>query len=66
VAQIDWYKLNNWTPQQRQALYMVWQLIDGKRTVQHIKDTLRASHPPALVDEALRMLQTMKVIMITP
>lgn len=64
IAAIDWRWLHNWTTQQCQSLSMVWQLIDGRRTVGEIKDALVTSHPPALVDESLRVLRDLKVIAI--
>ncbi len=64
ITQIDWRRLYNRTDQQRQTLYMVWQLIDGRRTTRDIKDALGASYPDAFVDEILRVLLDMKVIII--
>ncbi len=64
IATLNWHWFHNWTPQQRQALFMVWRLIDGKHTIWDIKEALKASHSPALVDEALQMLLTLKVIVL--
>ncbi|WP_220195438.1 hypothetical protein [Ktedonospora formicarum] len=64
VAAIDWHWFHNWIPQQRQALFMVWRLIDGRHTVWEIKEALQASHPPALVDEALKTLLALNVIVM--
>ncbi|GHO47043.1 hypothetical protein [Ktedonospora formicarum] len=64
VAVMNWHWFHNWTPQQRQALFMVWRLIDGRHTVWEIKEALQASHAPTLVDEILNALLTLKVIIL--
>lgn len=55
--------LSNWTPQQKEPLYAVLGLINGERTVEDIKTATR--FPPNLVDELLRILLRLNVIVIS-
>ena len=54
IAPLPWERLGNWTVGQKQMLYSVWRMIDGRRTVQEIKAGV--SLPPQVVNEALQIL----------
>src|SRR5579859_721268 len=63
VATLHWEQLSNWTPEQKQILYNILMVIDGRRTIQEIK-----AHPtlsPQIVNEALRILLALHVIAIS-
>jgi hypothetical protein len=62
VAPLDLTMLAGWTEQQKLWLSKVYQTIDGQRNIEHIKK--RVSLPPNVVEEALRILLTLKVIVI--
>jgi hypothetical protein len=64
VARLNWIQLRSWSYEQRQAVYLVWQLIDGKRTVQEIYMALSNELPAARVNEVLKFLFDIKVITI--
>lgn len=64
IAAINWHWFHNWSPQQRQALFMVWRLINGRHTVWDIKEALKTTHSPALVEEVLQTLLTLKIIVL--
>ena len=62
IALLDVEKLEGWTHRQKRMLSLVFDVIDGQRTVEVIlTDT---PLPPTVVEEALRILLAMKVIII--
>jgi len=62
VSSLPQEQLQAWTPQRRDALYITLTNIDGMNTVEEIKDLV--PFPRDLVDELLRLLLEMKVIVI--
>lgn len=54
--------LSNWTPQQKDMLFTIFNMIDGTRTIEDIRRM--APFPPDLVDELLQILLQLKVIVI--
>lgn len=53
-------RLQGWTPQQVDTLYMVLVAIDGKRTIEEVK--LAVPLPSDLIDELLRILFELNII----
>ena len=64
IAPLDWKQLRTWTVRQQQMLSIVWQLIDGKRSIHDIRTATGSSLPVAVVDEALHVLLELRVIVI--
>jgi hypothetical protein len=62
VAPLNLTELAGWTEQHKLLLSTVYQAIDGQRNIEQIKK--RVSLPPNVVEEALRILLTLKVIVI--
>ena len=62
VSTVPWNRLSTWSTQQRDALYNVLMTINGERNVEHIK--ARVPLPPEAVDELLRILLELNVIVI--
>lgn len=62
IAHLDLEKLDGWTTRQKMMLSIVFDLIDGQRTIEDIKAD--APLPPPIVEEALRVLLSLKVITI--
>jgi len=60
ISIIDWERLSIWTFEQKQMLYTVLKMIDGRRSVQEIKASVPLT--PHLVDETLRILLALQVI----
>jgi hypothetical protein len=52
------------TLQQRRRFFLVWQEIDGKRTVEDIKADLGISLPEAVIEEILKTLLKLNLIVI--
>nr|MBA2678468.1 hypothetical protein [Ktedonobacteraceae bacterium] len=63
ILALNWDWLSAWTPQQKDAVYTVLTTINGEHTIEDIKGVVPL--PPALVDEILRMLLELKVIVIS-
>lgn len=63
VSAFPWDRLNGWTPQQRDALYIVLTSINGTRTLENIADMVRL--PLNLVEELMRILLDLNVITIS-
>lgn len=64
VAPLNREWLRDLTLQQRQMLQLVWNAIDGQRTVGQIKALTQSSIPVSVVDAALRFLIEWKVVVI--
>jgi hypothetical protein len=62
IARLNWIQFRTWSYEQRQAIYLVWQLIDGKRTLQEIQIALSDTLSVARVNEVVRLLIDLKVI----
>ncbi len=62
ISSLPWERLNGWSPQQRDALYVVLATIDGMHTVEEI--THMVYLPIALVEELLLILLELNVIAI--
>ncbi len=63
VSVLTWDRLNAQIPQQREALYTLLTAINGERTVEDIKEAV--PFPPELVDDLLRTLLELKVIVLS-
>ncbi len=64
VSSIPGDRLLSCTLPQRRIFIMVWQAIDGKKTVQGIKATLAASFSHTVVDEILHILIEWNIVII--
>jgi hypothetical protein len=64
IATLELEKLEGWTSKQKLMLSMVYETVDGQRTIDQIK--LEAPLPPDVTEEALRILFALKVITIVP
>lgn len=63
IAPLDIEKLEGWTARQKRMLLLVFEGIDGQRTIEEIlADT---PLPPPVIEEGLRILLAMRVIIIT-
>jgi len=62
LATLDLDKLENWTHRQKLTLSIVFDVIDGQRSIEDIKNDVPL--PPDIVEEALRLLMAMKVVAI--
>lgn len=62
IAALDLDRLENWTYRQKLMLSIVFDAIDGHRSIEDIKNDVPL--PPDVVEEALRLLMAMKVIVI--
>ncbi len=60
IASLDSSALNAWEGRDRFILRMVYAFIDGRRSIEEIKASL--SLPGHVVEEAIRILQALKVI----
>ena len=60
IALLKLNLLIGWSPEQKRALFMVYELVDGKRTIEEIKQAI--SFSPQKVEEGLRILISMNVI----
>jgi len=60
IALLDLDKLRGWSPMHKQILFQVYQIIDGQRSIEDIKRML--PFPPYVVEEALHILGTQRVI----
>src|SRR5262249_12630556 len=58
-------QLLSWTIRQRRKGLLVWQEIDGKKTVRDIKMVLALSLPEVAVDEVLQVLLKLDLIAIS-
>lgn len=65
VSSLPGERLLAWTLQQRRMFLLVWQEIDGKRTVQDIKAALASSLAENAVEEILLTLLKLKLIVIS-
>jgi hypothetical protein len=61
-AQLRVEQLSAWTPNQRTILYTIFTMIDGQKTIEELKANGR--FPPDVVEEALRILFSLNVIVI--
>ncbi len=64
VSCIPGERLLSWTLPQRRIFIMVWQAIDGQKTVQEIKTTLKTFCPDTVVNETLCTLIKLNVVTI--
>jgi hypothetical protein len=64
IAALDLEKLEGWTYRHKMMLSIVFDVIDGQRTIEDIK--VDTPLPPMIVEEALRILVALKVISILP
>lgn len=62
VGPLDVEKLEGWTNRQKLMLSIVFDVIDGQRTIEDIKNDVPL--PPNVVEEALRVLMALKAITI--
>lgn len=62
-ATLYWGQLSTWSPLQKQMLYDVLNLIDGRRTIQEIKSIVNL--PPEVVDGVLHTLLTLHTIVLS-
>jgi hypothetical protein len=62
IAPLDVERLQGWTTTQKLMLSMVYDAIDGKKTIEDIKK--EGPLPPNTIEEALRILLAMKVAVI--
>jgi hypothetical protein len=62
IARLDLNTLRGWTPQQQLILSAVFDVIDGRRSIEEIK--MAVPLLPHVVEEALRVLLALKVIRI--
>lgn len=62
IAQFNREKLDGWTTRQKMVLAIIFGVIDGRHTIEEIKADVPL--PPGVVEEALRVLLSMKVISI--
>jgi hypothetical protein len=63
AAPLNVEKLEGWTPRQRKMLTLVFDAIDGQRTVDAI--LAETPLPSTVVEEALRILLSMRVIIMS-
>ena len=63
IANLNLNLLTSWTPEQKQALFRLYSLVDGNRTVDDIKKAISLSSQ--LVEEGLQVLVSMNVIAIS-
>jgi hypothetical protein len=63
IANLNLNLLTSWTPEQRQALFKLYSLVDGHKTIDDIKQAVSLSSE--LVEEGLRVLVSMNVIAIS-
>lgn len=63
IALLDLERLTGWTPEHKRIVFQVYQAINGQRSVEEIKQALPL--PPYVTEEALHVLSTLKVIMLT-
>ena len=63
TAKFDFNLLISWAPEQKKALFILYSLVDGNRTIEDIKQAV--SLPSHLVEEGLRVLISMNVIAIS-
>jgi hypothetical protein len=62
LGSLDLEKLEGWTHRQKMMLSIVFEVVDGQRTVEDIKTDVPL--PPNVVEEALRILLALKAIII--
>jgi hypothetical protein len=62
LASLDLEKLEGWTYRQKMMLSIVFDAIDGQRSIEDVKNDVPL--PPNVVEEALRVLMALKVITI--
>jgi hypothetical protein len=62
IAPLDVEKLEGWTHRQKMMLSIVFDVVDGQRTIDEI--IMDTPLSPTVVEEALRILLAMKVIII--
>jgi hypothetical protein len=60
VRSLDPAQLQPWTIQQQQCIYTVFIHIDGKHSVDEIKQQIPL--PPAVIDEVIRILLLLRII----
>lgn len=63
IAPLDLDRLEGWTPRQKLMLSIVYDLIDGTANIEEIKSN--SPLPPTVTEEALRVLLSMKLIVIS-
>jgi hypothetical protein len=63
IADFDYKRLKEWDTKPKKALFVLYSLFDGNRTIEDIKQA--APLPPRLVEKGLRVLLSMKVIAIS-
>jgi hypothetical protein len=62
TAKLNFSLRSSWTSEQKQILFLLYSLVDGKRTIEDIKQAV--SLPPQFVEEGLRILASLDVIAI--
>jgi len=62
IGPLDLEKLEGWTHRQKMMLSIVFDVVDGQRSIEDIKTDVPL--PPNVVEEALRILLALKTIII--
>jgi hypothetical protein len=62
LAALDLEKLDGWSTRQKMMLSLVFDAIDGQRSIEDMKNDVPL--PPHVVEEALRILMALKVVTI--
>jgi hypothetical protein len=62
IGILDLEKLEGWTHRQKMMLSIVFDVVDGQRSIEDIKTDVPL--PPNVVEEALRILLALKTIII--
>ncbi|GHP00964.1 hypothetical protein KSF_110110 [Reticulibacter mediterranei] len=62
IGSLDLEKLEGWTHRQKMMLSIVFDVVDGQRSIEDIKTDVPL--PPNVVEEALRILLALKAIII--
>lgn len=63
IAVLDINRLEGWTSRHKKMLLLVYEAIDGQRSITDIQAEVPL--PPEVVEEGLRILLTLKVIVIS-
>jgi hypothetical protein len=63
IATLDVSRLQGWSPMQRMMLALIHEAIDGQRSIAEIKEVIPLN--PAVIEEGLCILFTLKVISIS-
>lgn len=63
IAALNVTQLQGWSPMQRMMLSLIYESIDGQRSIAEIKEVIPLN--PAVIEEGLRILFTLNVISIS-